>query len=197
MFQKGISHDPLRFQLAAFLGHRGEGIHPDAARPRHLRHDDRHPNGATHPVWLRHQFRPEAPADGGVFSRQQRVFPHHPLGIAQQQLLQHHARGAERGGHPENARAGHGAICRGNPRGLLAQIAARRKAGFAARSRRHRPVRRRLRHLGHQHADRVRAGPRPEGAARAIARPERRHFTSSPTSTTIPKTSRNTTSSPA
>ena len=38
----------------------GEGIRPDAARPRHLRHDARHSDPAAHPVRLRDQHRPEA-----------------------------------------------------------------------------------------------------------------------------------------
>ena len=175
----------------------GEGIHPDAPRPADVRHDGRHPDDPAHPVRLRHQFRSEASAHGGLFGGQQRFFAHDCLGVAQQQLFRHHARGEERGGNPKAARARHGAIRRGHSGGFFAQTAARRKTGFAARSRRHRSVGRRLRHRRHQSADDHRAGPRPHRAAGEIARQRRRRSTWSCISITIPKTSRNTTSCPA
>ena len=121
-------------------------------------------------VRLRHQFRPQTPAHGRLFGRQQRFFPHHRLGSAQQQLFRHRPRTEERGGHSENARPGHGPVRRGHSGGFLPQTAARRKAGFAARSRRDRSVGHRLRRRRGEFADHHGVGPRPDRAAGEIAR---------------------------
>ena len=70
------------------------------------------PAAPARPVRLRHQFRPQTSAHGGLFGRQQRLFPHHRLGPAQQQLFRRRPRTEERGGHSENARPGHGPVRR-------------------------------------------------------------------------------------
>ena len=50
------------FFLGAHRRHHREGVHPDAARPAHLRDDDRHPADPAHALRLRDQFRSEASA---------------------------------------------------------------------------------------------------------------------------------------
>src|SRR5262245_59665618 len=65
---EGWRHEnELRFLAGATLGHGVQRIRPDAARSFHLRHDGRHPDLATGPVRLRHQFRSKASARGGSF----------------------------------------------------------------------------------------------------------------------------------
>ena len=51
------------FSFSPPVGRDREGVHPDAPGPAHLRHDGGHPADAAHPVRLRHQHRPQAPAD--------------------------------------------------------------------------------------------------------------------------------------
>ena len=55
-------HERAAFSLVALARHRRQGIHPDAARPAHLRHDGRHPADAADAVRLRDQLRPQASA---------------------------------------------------------------------------------------------------------------------------------------
>ena len=68
-------HERHALFVASLPGGSDQGIHPDAARPPDLRHDDRRAAGAADPVRLRHQHRPKQlptallVADQGVFAR--------------------------------------------------------------------------------------------------------------------------------
>ena len=58
-----VDHEKaVRVLSAAVLGDGRQGIHPDAPGPADLRDDDRHPADPAHPLRLRHQLGPEAPA---------------------------------------------------------------------------------------------------------------------------------------
>ncbi len=61
-----VRSDAAGVLLVALDRHHRQGVHPAQARPPHLRHDHRHPGAAADPVRLRHQRRPEAPADRGA-----------------------------------------------------------------------------------------------------------------------------------
>ena len=64
-----------------------EGIHPDAARPHHLRHDARRAADAARAVRLCHQQRSEEPAGRARRHQQRPLHARHGLGAADDRLL--------------------------------------------------------------------------------------------------------------
>ena len=64
-----------------------QGIHPDAARPHHLRHDARRAADAAGAVRLRHQQRSEGPAGRAGRHQQRPLHARHGVGAADDRLL--------------------------------------------------------------------------------------------------------------
>ena len=101
---RGAEAVMIAFLLAQPRRDPRQGIHPDAARPRHLRDDARHSDPAADPVRLRHQHRSQAARRGVAGDRPDPLFTRADRrGARSQQLLplrraaEHDGRGGETG----------------------------------------------------------------------------------------------------
>ena len=154
----------------------GQGVHPDAARPHHLRDDARGAADPAHAVRLRDQQRPEGAAGGDRHREPRPVQPGDDLGAGADRLLplQPRHRQRRRGGGADPARRRR--LRRHHPVGLRRPGGARRPAADPGRGRRHRPGGGERRDLDARHRRRAGAPARDRrggGGGRGGARPAR------------------------